>query len=137
MIRGVGVDLVEVARVRGALERWGERFLARVFTAGEVADARRGGDFAGSLAGRFAAKEAAYKALRERLGCAVPLRALVVSAGRGRAPRVTLDGSAAGRGPGGLAAAGAPRLWCSISHTRGVACAVVVAEDEDARGGPG
>ncbi|HYG60838.1 MAG TPA: holo-ACP synthase, partial [Symbiobacteriaceae bacterium] len=64
MIAGIGVDIVEVARISEALERHGDRFLRRVFTPGEIAECwpsepqrvRR-------LAARFAAKEAALKAM--------------------------------------------------------------------------
>lgn len=115
------MDLVEVERVRAAVARWGDRFVRRVFTDGEVADARRGGDFAASLAARFAAKEAAYKAARALVGRPIALRSIVVSAGRGRPPRVALEGQEAG---------GAANLvwWCSLTHGGGLACAVVVAE---------
>jgi holo-[acyl-carrier protein] synthase len=114
------VDLVEIERVRAAVSRWGDRFVRRVFTDAEVADARRGGDFAASLAARFAAKEAAYKAARAVVGRPIPLRSIVVSAGRGRPARVALDGPDADRA----------RLvwWCSLTHGGGLACAVVVAE---------
>ncbi len=127
MIRGVGVDLVEVERVRGALTRWGPRFLERVYAPEELADARRGGNFVASLAARFAAKEAAYKAVRHALGGPLALRSIVVSAGRGRPPAIVLDGVPAARGR---------RLawWCSLTHTGGLACAVVVVEENDADG---
>lgn len=60
-----GIDIVEVARVRGAVERWGERFLRRVFTPRELADCAAPGANPRyeSLAARWAAKEAAAKAL--------------------------------------------------------------------------
>ena len=121
MILGVGVDLVEVGRLRAAVTRWGPRFLNRVFTERELSDARRGGDFAASLAARFAAKEAAYKAIRARLGRALPLRAIVVSAERGAAPGIELEAPV----PDALEGLA---WWCSLTHTDGLACAVVVAE---------
>ncbi|HEY7460561.1 MAG TPA: holo-ACP synthase [Gemmatimonadota bacterium] len=121
MIRGVGVDLVEVERVRRALARWGRRFLERIFAPEELEDARRGSDFEASLAARFAAKEAAYKAARQILGRPLALRSIVVSAGRGRAPTIVL--ADAGEAPP-LA------CWCSLSHAGGLACAVVVIEED-------
>src|SRR5512135_979834 len=61
----VGVDLVQVSRVAESLERFGDRFLRRIFTAGEIAYATSSPAHAASrLAARFAAKEAAMKALR-------------------------------------------------------------------------
>src|SRR6185436_2473244 len=62
-IIGLGIDATEIARVAAAIDRYGERFLAKVFTAGEIAYCRRKRDGAPSFAARFAAKEAAMKAL--------------------------------------------------------------------------
>ncbi|HYR45968.1 MAG TPA: holo-ACP synthase, partial [Thermoanaerobaculia bacterium] len=60
----LGIDLTEVPRISGMIERWGERFLARVFAPGEIERGRRvPRAFAEHVAGRFAAKEAAMKAL--------------------------------------------------------------------------
>lgn len=60
----LGLDLTEVDRIAGVLERHGERFLARIFRDGEIRRARRHPRaFAEHVAGRFAAKEAAMKAL--------------------------------------------------------------------------
>jgi holo-[acyl-carrier protein] synthase len=63
MIYGIGVDLVQVARIERVLERYGDRFLARVFTAGEIAYCRGKSWAASGFAMRFAAKEAFSKAL--------------------------------------------------------------------------
>lgn len=63
MILGIGVDVVKVSRIRAAADRWGDRFLARVFTKGERAYAQRRPEPALHLAGRFAVKEAVFKAL--------------------------------------------------------------------------
>ena len=63
MLDGLGVDLVEVGRIRRACDRWGERFLRRVFTAGERAYCMRKVHPEQSLAARFAAKEAVLKAI--------------------------------------------------------------------------
>ncbi len=63
MIIGIGVDLTEQSRIRAAVERHGERFLQRVFTAHELAYCQRYHDAIPHLAGRFAVKEATMKAL--------------------------------------------------------------------------
>ncbi|HWS15467.1 MAG TPA: holo-ACP synthase [Candidatus Methylomirabilis sp.] len=63
MIAGIGVDIVDVSRITALLERYGERFLRRVFTEAEVAYAMQGANRAERLAGRFAVKEAMMKAL--------------------------------------------------------------------------
>jgi holo-[acyl-carrier protein] synthase len=60
----LGVDLAEVVRIRSALRRWGDRFLQKHFTPGEIAYCQRRARPAESLAARFAAKEAFAKAFR-------------------------------------------------------------------------
>jgi holo-[acyl-carrier protein] synthase len=62
-IIGVGLDATEIERVADMIERYGDRFIHRVFTEGEIAYCRARRDFASSFAARFAAKEAAMKAL--------------------------------------------------------------------------
>jgi len=63
MIIGTGVDIIEVRRLRQAVEKWGKRFLERVFTKEELESARNRSGLYQHLAGRFAAKEAVFKAL--------------------------------------------------------------------------
>jgi len=62
MIRGTGVDITEVRRLRQAIEKWGDDFLNRVFTKEELENAKTRGSLHQHLAGRFAAKEAVFKA---------------------------------------------------------------------------
>jgi holo-[acyl-carrier protein] synthase len=90
----VGVDLIEVGRVRKVFERHGERFLRRVFTEKEVQQCRRGGAVrATRLAGRFAAKEAISKALGTGLHGLAWREMEIVQLRSGR-PTVTLHGNA-------------------------------------------
>ncbi len=63
MIIGTGVDITEVRRLKQAVEKWGEVFLSRVFTKEELENAKTRGSLYQHLAGRFAAKEAVFKAL--------------------------------------------------------------------------
>lgn len=63
MIRGCGIDIVEIARLKKAVERWGDDFLQRVFTTRELEYSRSKKFPFQHLAGRFAAKEAVFKAL--------------------------------------------------------------------------
>lgn len=63
MIIGTGVDITEVRRLRQAIEKWGEEFLNRVFTEEELENAKTRGSPYQHLAGRFAGKEAVFKAL--------------------------------------------------------------------------
>lgn len=65
MIIGSGIDIVEVERLRKSLKKWGNSFLKKVFTAKEVRAAKKRKDWFQHLAGRFAAKEAVFKALDE------------------------------------------------------------------------
>lgn len=63
MIIGTGVDITEVKRLKQAIDRWGNGFLNRVFTGKELKNARSRVNFFQHLAGKFAAKEAVFKAL--------------------------------------------------------------------------
>ena len=62
-IIGTGVDITEVSRLRRAVEKWGDSFLNRIFTKQELDNAKTRGSLYQHLAGRFAAKEAVFKAL--------------------------------------------------------------------------
>ena len=124
MILGLGMDVVEVGRIARLLDgRPGlaARFLARVFTAGEQADCRARREQAASLAARFAAKEAAVKAL----GAPVGVRWLDVEVVRDEgAPRLVLSGVAARA----ALARGVVRTHLTLTHDAGVAAATVILE---------
>lgn len=62
MLVGTGIDVVEIARIAASIERYGDRFLAKIFTKAEIAYCRRKRSAAESFAARFAAKEATAKA---------------------------------------------------------------------------
>ncbi|RME34949.1 MAG: holo-[acyl-carrier-protein] synthase [Thermoflexia bacterium] len=120
----VGVDLVEIHRVARALERYGERFLRRVFTPAEVIYSRARPP---ELAARFAAKEAVSKALGVGMRILAPdgigwLEVEVLGDWRGR-PEVYLHGWAAER----AARLGLTRWSVSLSHAQEYAMAVVIA----------
>jgi len=66
MIVGTGVDITEVTRLKKAIEKWGDSFLSRVFTEAELVNAKTRGSLYQHLAGRFAAKEAIFKALGDK-----------------------------------------------------------------------
>jgi holo-[acyl-carrier protein] synthase len=95
MILGTGVDIAEVPRIRESIERFGERFLHRVFTAGEIqyceAKARR----FESYAARFAAKEAGMKALGTGWNHGVRWRDIEVVRRKGQRPTIQFHGVAA------------------------------------------
>ena len=123
IIRGIGVDIIEVARIRRATVRWGDGFLSRVFTPGERRHAGTSRVFAERLAGRFAAKEAVIKALG--LGWnRMAWREIEIQGDPHGRPMVRLSGRAAR-----AAARLGVRAWfVSISHTRDLAVAHAVAE---------
>lgn len=115
----VGVDMVEVARIEAAMERYGERFYARFFTAVEREQAH---EVAARLAARFAAKEAAAKALGTGIGDVAWVDIEIQSDAHGR-PQLKLHNAAAE-----LAASLGLQDWqVSLSHTRDHAIAFVVA----------
>ncbi len=122
----VGIDLVEIARINRVLQRHGERFLRRVFTPGEIGYCA---GRAAQVAARWAAKEAAAKALGRGLaalaGGGLNWHDIEVVTEPGGAPRLLLHGEALA-----LAEALGAREWAvSLSHTGETAMAFVVLRD--------
>jgi holo-[acyl-carrier protein] synthase len=127
MIRGIGIDLIEKRRISEALERWGGLFTSRVLTVQEEAQCGVKGDRVGSVAARFAAKEAVFKALGTGWTAEVGWKDVeILNAEDGR-PCARLSG-------GALRLAGSCRLWISITHSRETAAAVAVLETEEETG---
>jgi holo-[acyl-carrier protein] synthase len=125
MIVGIGIDLVEVERMRRLLARKGERALARLFTDGERTYAFAHPEPARQLAARVAAKEAAFKALAGNdLARAIGWRELEVVSRTHQAPVLLLHGRAFDR----ATELGAVRVHLSITHTDTTAGAFVVVE---------
>lgn len=124
MIVGIGIDLVETERLRRTLARHGERAQRRLFSERELADCEDRVDTSECLAARFAAKEAALKALGTGKVPGIRWTDLeVLRMGSGR-PQLELGGEARAQAER-LGASGA---WLSLSHEAGMACAVVVFE---------
>ena len=113
-----GVDIIEIERIRQAFERWGDRFLRRIYTEGEASYCR---GRAPNLAGRFAAKEAAMKALGTGLR-GVGWKDIEVVRNQAGAPSVRLHGRAKTRAE----TLGVRELSLSLSHSRNYAVAFVV-----------
>lgn len=124
MIVGLGLDLVEIARVRGLRERRGEHFLQRVFTAEEARVCLGRADPDAPLAARFAAKEAGMKALGTGWAQGVGWRDVEVVSELGQVPRLCFHRAAAARAE----ALGVAAVHLSLTHDAGVAAAVVVLE---------
>lgn len=125
MIVGTGIDLVEIGRIQHSMDRYGKRFLDRVYTAAEQAYCLRKRMAAESFAARFAAKEAGAKALGTGISHGVSwLEIEIVREPSGR-PTLMFHGRAA-EFAGRL---GAARAAVSITHTAAFALASVALED--------
>ena len=125
MILGSGIDVVEIVRIQQSLDRFGQRFLDRIYTPEEQAYCLRKRKAAESLAARFAAKEAGAKALGTGISHGVNwLEIEVVREPSGR-PAVQFHGRAAQI----AARLGAAHAALSLTHTAALAMASVVLED--------
>jgi holo-[acyl-carrier protein] synthase len=124
MIVGLGVDIVELSRVRGIYARYGERFTGRVLTAAEAAYCATKHDPVPNIAARFAAKEAAAKALGTGIARGIAWRDIEVARQRGEAPTVVFHRRAAAR----ATMLGAVRAHLTLTHGKDAAVAVVVLE---------
>jgi len=123
-VRGIGIDVVKVDRIRDSLERFGQRMEARLFTAGELEYCRRHKDPLPHLAARFAAKEAASKALGTGMSGGVGLKQIEVLQPGGRVPTLVFHDVALAR----YQALGCTASHLSLSHDGGLAVACVVLE---------
>ena len=125
MVIGVGTDLIEIARISHSIDRFGDRFLRRVFTPREIAYCQRKKYAAESFAARFAAKEAAAKALGTGISQGVSWLELEVARQPGGRPTLHLTGRAAQRAHH----LGVANISLSLTHSKDIALAVVVMED--------
>ncbi len=124
MVIGLGLDLVEVDRIRASLDRFGDRFLDRIFTRQERRYCASKRFPAQHLAGRFAAKEAAAKALGTGLSRGVAWHEFEVVRQPGRPPELALFGRALHLAE----ALGVARISLSLTHTDRYATAIVIFE---------
>jgi holo-[acyl-carrier protein] synthase len=124
MVLGLGTDLIETRRVQETMDRYGERFLERIFTAGEISYCKRKKNAAESFAARFAAKEAGAKALGTGIAHGVSWKEFEVRREASGKPTLHLSGRAAEL----AGAIGVQRVQLSLTHTRELAMAVVLVE---------
>ncbi len=124
-IVAIGLDAADIPRVDATLRRFGDRFLHRVFTDAEIAYCLRHRDPAPHLAARFAAKEAAMKALGTGHAQGVLWRDIEVVR-HGGPPQLRFHGTAATR----LTSLGATRALLSLTHAESVALAQVLLVSE-------
>ena len=125
MIVGSGIDLVDIGRIQHAMDRYGSRFLDRVYTSAEQAYCLRKRKAAESFAARFAAKEAAAKALGTGISYGVNWLEIEVTRAASGKPGILFHGRAAAI----AASLQAASASLSITHTATVAMASVVLED--------
>lgn len=124
MIVGSGIDMVEIERIQQSFERFGKRFLDRVFTPSEQAYCMRKRNAAESLAARFAAKEAAAKALGTGISRGVNWLEIEVVREPGGRPSIRFHGRAADF----AARLGVAHTALSLTHTASLSMASVLLE---------
>jgi holo-[acyl-carrier protein] synthase len=124
MIYGVGIDLVEVPRVREIIERWGERFIVRCFSPEEISYCRRRKNSAPHFAARFAVKEAFLKCLGVGLTGGVSMRDVAVVCSERGKPELRVIGKPFEV----MKEKGISSACVSISHTERCATAIVTLE---------
>jgi holo-[acyl-carrier protein] synthase len=125
MIIGTGVDIAEVPRIRETIERFGDRFLTRIFTEGEIRYCEGKANKCERYAARFAAKEAGMKALGTGWSRGVRWRDIEVVRPRGQRPTIQFHGQAATI----AAKLGTKNINLSITHTSEQALAHVILEN--------
>lgn len=114
VVLGVGVDILEIDRIRWAHLRWGSRFLRKIFLPEEADYCFRQSNPYPSLGARFAAKEAVAKALGTGIGREVSFRNILLTKNAAGAPQIFLSGEACHV----LHCLGGSRVLISISHGR-------------------
>ena len=127
MIVGTGVDITEVNRIAASIQRFGRRFLERVFTAEEIHYCESRANKLERYAGRFAAKEAAMKAIGTGWSRGVRWQDVEVRRVPGGRPTMAFHGKAAEF----FRKLGAARAQLSITHTKELAMAQVILESEE------
>lgn len=124
MINGVGIDLVDVNRMKKLLAKWGGRFTERYFSQREIEYCQRKAISAIHFAARFAAKESFLKSLGIGLGMGVALREIeVINDSQGK-PDLVLQGQAQQL----IRERGIRKVHLSLTHTSECAAAVVILE---------
>jgi holo-[acyl-carrier protein] synthase len=122
MVDSSGIDIVEVKRVKRLMERWGDRFLHRVFTPWEIAYCKRKSAPEQSLAARFAAKEAILKAVGTGLSGGIRWAGMEIVNDKSGRPSVKLGKRIKDK-------IGDKKILISMSHTREYAVAQAILAD--------
>ncbi len=126
MIVGTGIDITEVPRIAATIERFGRRFLQRVFSPDEIRYCESKANKAERYAARFAAKEAGMKAIGTGWRLGVTWQDIEVRRARGGRPTIAFHGKAAEF----FTKLGAVRAHLSLTHTKEMAMAQVILESD-------
>src|SRR2546426_10062652 len=124
MITGIGIDVIQNERIRESIERFGDRFLRRIYTEREAEYCKKCVNPAIHYAARFAAKEAAFKALGTGWAGGVKWKDIEVERLTSGKPELHLHGEALAK----ATEMGAKRFYVSLTHDQLVSCAVVILE---------
>lgn len=124
MVTGIGIDVIQNDRIRDSIQRFGDRFLNRIYTEGEIEYCRKCAQPDIHYAARFAAKEAAFKALGTGWAAGVKWKDIEIERLPSGKPELHLHGEALAH----ATSAGATRFHVSLTHDQLVSCAVVVLE---------
>lgn len=124
MITGIGIDVIQNDRIRDSIQRFGDRFLNRIYTEAEKEYCSKCAQPEIHYAARFAAKEAAFKALGTGWAAGVKWKDVEVLKLPSGKPELHLHGEALTR----ATSAGAKQFFVSLTHDQSVSCAVVILE---------
>ncbi|MFW5985112.1 MAG: holo-ACP synthase [Halanaerobiaceae bacterium] len=125
MIKGMGVDLVEVSRIKRIMEKWEDKFLQRIFTVSEIKYCRKSRGTARKFAARFAAKEAVLKMLGTGLRQGITWQDIEVQNDQLGKPEINLSGQAEKI----MHQKHINRIHVSLSHENKFAIAQVIGEE--------
>ena len=124
MITGIGIDVIQNDRIRQSVERFGDRFLNRIYTEGEIEYCKKSANPEIHYAARWAAKEAAFKALGTGWAAGVKWKEVEVVRLASGKPELHLHGDALAH----ASAAGAKHFYVSLTHDQLISAAVVILE---------
>ncbi len=124
MITGIGIDVIQNERIRDSIQRFGDRFLNRIYTEGEMEYCKKCANPEIHYAARFAAKEAAFKALGTGWAAGVKWKDIEVERLASGKPELHLHGEALVRAK----SLGTQRFFVLLTHDQLVSCAVVIFE---------
>jgi holo-[acyl-carrier protein] synthase len=124
MITGIGIDVIQNERIRESIQKFGDRFLNRIYTEGEIGYCKKTANPEIHYAARWAAKEAAFKALGTGWAAGVKWKDVEIERLPSGKPELHLHGEALVK----ATEMGTKRFYVSLTHDQLVSCAVVILE---------